>query len=75
MIEILPVLCYTFFTQIFLGIVLPFYICIGFSLTGALCSLLAGRTKIGRDGQDIKQKEEPENGQSEESHDQHKRKR
>lgn len=45
-IEILPVVCYLFFIRFFLGILLPFYVCAGFSLSGALCSILAGRTKL-----------------------------
>ena len=45
LIEILPAVCYVFFMQIFLGIVLPFYVCVGFSLSAALCSVIAGRTR------------------------------
>lgn len=44
LIELLPVVCYVFFLQIFLGIILPFYVCIGFSLSAALCRMLAGRS-------------------------------
>ncbi len=45
-IELIPAAGYLFFMRIFLGIILPFYVCIGFSLSGALCSILAGRTRI-----------------------------
>lgn len=45
-IELLPAACYAFFTRIFLGIILPFYVCIGFSLSAALCSMLTGRMKL-----------------------------
>ena len=45
-LEIFPIFCYIFVIRFFLGIVLPFYVCIGFSLSAALCSILAGRTKI-----------------------------
>lgn len=45
-LEVFPVFCYIFAIRFFLGIVLPFYVCIGFSLSAALCSILAGRTKI-----------------------------
>lgn len=45
LIEALPFVCYAFFMQIFLGIVLPFYVCIGFSLSAALCGRLSGRTR------------------------------
>lgn len=48
-IEILPAACYVLFLQIFLGIVLPVYVCIGFSLSAALCSILAGRTHFAHD--------------------------
>ncbi len=47
LIELAPVVCYAFFMQIFLGIVLPFYVCIGFSLSAALCGILAGRMRPG----------------------------
>ena len=49
-VEVFPVFCYVFAIRFFLGIVLPFYVCIGFSLSAALCSILAGRTKIRRRG-------------------------
>ena len=45
-LEVFPIFCYIFAIRFFLGIVLPFYVCIGFSLSAALCSILAGRTKI-----------------------------
>ena len=53
-LEVFPIFCYIFVIRFFLGIVLPFYVCIGFSLSAALCSILAGRTKIrpGRSNED-----------------------
>ena len=48
-LEAFPVFCYLFLLHFFLGIILPFYVCIGFSLSAALCSILAGRTKVRSD--------------------------
>lgn len=44
-VELFPVVCYFLFVRFFMGILLPFYICIGCSCTSAVCSLLAGRMK------------------------------
>lgn len=40
-IELLPVFFYHFFLRLFLGILLPVYVCAGFSLSGALIQYLA----------------------------------
>lgn len=46
-IEILPIVGYLFFIRIFLAILLPIYVCVGFSFSGWLCGLLSGRIRIG----------------------------
>lgn len=47
-IEILPFVGYLFFIRVFLGILLPLYVCVGFSFSGWLCGLLSGRISIGK---------------------------
>lgn len=45
-ITLLPIVTYHFFIRFFLGIVLPFYVVIGFSLSAAACDLIAGKITI-----------------------------
>ena len=47
-IELIPIVFYMASMRIFAGILLPVYVCIGFSLSAALCSILAGRTVLGK---------------------------
>ena len=47
LLTVFPLAAYHFWIRFFLGILLPFYVVIGFSLSAMLCGLLSGQLSIG----------------------------